>query len=438
MDEEDQIQVGYARRYRPMDFEGYISNYKLKETVYRTLKQSPNVWPQTIELTGNTGCGKTTMARIIVREYMCENRDPDVGACGECTSCEYMEEYIKTGNNEYLMDLEEIDITQKSGKDDIMELMESMQIPPQAGDWKVYYFDEFHQASQAAQSSLLKVIEEPPENVLLIFATTDPEKVKDTIRNRMILKLRVERPKTKELIAHLATICKTEGVVYDVSGLRMICLMSGNVIRDSLNYLEQVVKNQSEATETSISDEFDVVGDEIIHEFIQAYKDRNYLEYISILYTVTEKMSISSFLTALKQYLIRGIYVLNSVDVDGLMPDELKKYKHLFSQFSPSEVATLLANMQKVDRGDPTANLMAFIYTSEDFKSQGIAETTREITYSEDEKVAEGESKARSTNIERIRAAGSEVAEERLAREVVPVSSQDILKSFNPKPVREE
>lgn len=437
VDEEDEMQVGYARRYRPVGFEDYIGNQKVSETSFTTLRRPINEWPQTIALYGNTGCGKTTMARILIREYMCEDRSPETGACGECVSCEYMDEYIKTGNHEYIMDLEEIDITQRSGKDAIMELIDSMRIPPQAGEWKVYYFDEFHQATDAAQSSLLKVIEEPPERVLMLFATTDPEKIKGTIRNRMALTLRIEKPKTDELIKHLANISRNEGVPFDVSGLRMICMLSGNVIRESLNFLEQVVKTRGGATEDSVSEEFDVVGDDTVFTFIEAYQERNYLEYISTLYHVTQKMSMGSFIISLREFLTRGIYVLNSIEVDGLHKDELVRYKKLFSRFEPEDIATLLANMQKVHIGDPVANMMAFIYTEDDFKAKGIDQNaSRGLSYSDEEEVAKSESKVRSKNIESLRSAGSDKAEARLAEEAEVVTSDQILKTFSPKPVR--
>lgn len=435
--EEEDFQGGYARRYRPDTLESYVGNTALKQTVFNTMKKPESQWPQAIMLTGNTGCGKTTMARIIIREYLCEDRQP-TGACGNCAICELMEDYIKKGENDSLLDLREIDIAQNSGKDAIQSLLEDMNIPPQDLKKKIYYFDECHQASSAAQSSLLKPVEEPFEDVLLIFATTDPEKVMPTIRNRMDMRLRIKKPTTKELIAHLATICKTEGIPYDVAGLRMLAMMSGNVIRDALNYLEQVVKSWGGAEEEVVSKEFEVIGDDVIADFFQAYKNRDYLQYISILYNISESMSIESFIQSMKQYLARGIFVLNSVEVDGLTTAEIAKYKDLFSQFSPAEIATLLANVQKVDRGDPTSNLMAFIYTEEDFKSNPETSERGGIAYDDEVDEAEGESKARSVNIEDLRARGSARAEERLVSETEPVSEQSFLEAFKAKPVRKE
>lgn len=437
MDEEIELVGGFARRYRPTTLDGYVGNTKVTQTVSRTLKAEENKWPQVILITGNTGCGKTTVARIIVREYMCEDRDPEKGACGECSSCQIMDEYVKTGQNDATPDIKEIDIGRYSGKEDVGRLLDDMEIPPQSSKWSVYYFDEFHQATSQAQTSMLKVAEEPPEDTLIIMATTDPEKVLGTIRNRAQLKLDIKKPNPKELIAHLATICKKEGYRYDVEGLRQIAVMSGNVIRDALNYLEQVLKNYGDATAGSVADEFEIVGDDILFEFFDAYLKRDYVNYASILYRIEQDFSLTSFLPSLSTFVTNGIYVLNSVDVAVLGPEEISRYQKLFNRFTPSEVATLLANLKKLDKGDVLANFMAFIYTDQDFHTptegtKGYVEQHELPTISE-----KREEKVRSANIERARAAGSARAEGRLVEGLSSADDSDVLTHFQVKPVRE-
>ena len=181
--------LSFARKYRPSTLEGYIGNEKLKETVKRIMASGKK--PQSILLTGNTGCGKTTIARIIESWYICENPGEDGSPCGECLTCCNMKDYIENGNAEMLPDIKEIDVTDKGGKGDMDALIEEIEYPAFGGGWKIYLLDECHAMTMAAATRLLKIVEEPPEKVLVIFCTTDPQKMLETLKNRCQLKLKV-------------------------------------------------------------------------------------------------------------------------------------------------------------------------------------------------------------------------------------------------------
>lgn len=423
-DDEDQLDVGFARRYRPARFEDYIGNTKMKQTIFQRLRYATEgkaSWPQTLMLTGKTGCGKTTMARIIMREYTCENRDPILGACGECPSCEMMDDYIRYGKTDNLYDVYEVDIGDKSRKDEIKSLSEEMTYPG-TGQWKIYLLDEFHMASEGAQTGLLKRIEEPPEGVIIILATTDPEKVLDSIRNRMQLKLVVERPSTKELTAHLATICSTEGVPYDNEGLRVICNRSGNVIRDALNHLEQVVNSRKSAESHEVLDEFDEIGDEVMFKFLQAYKNRDYVAYSTLLYEISNNKSLETFLGTLTSFVLRGIYVINNAQVDGLNTKELGQYKKLFSEFDPGEIAEMLSRLNSMRVGNIEANFLSFIYDTPSTTTVVSAPIVTEGTAPEE--------KLRSTRIRDITESHIKINKRNLENAAQPMNKEDFLKTL--------
>lgn len=359
----------FARKYRPTTIEGYIGNKEVKETVKRYLKKT---MPQTILLMGPSGCGKTTLGRLLAKAYLCEDKTEENEACGECITCQAVDEYIRTGEKDSLPDLYEIVASDNSGKRDVDAMLEQMNYPPMAGDWKVFIIDEIHSLSQNAMERLLKTMEEPPEGVVMICCTTNPEKLLPTILNRCQLKLSITKPSTKEIIELLQKVCLTEGKEYDISGLRMIATRAENVQRDSLNYLEQVLNTRGNAKIDSVSEEFTEVADSIIFDFYKAYIEKDYLRYINVLYKIKTTYTFSQFLSALTNFTVRGIYVLNSIEVEGLSLDELKAYTTLFKKFSIKDLSTILSKLRKLNLGDIETNLIAFIYCDEDDEKEKI------------------------------------------------------------------
>lgn len=415
--------LSFARKYRSTSFDGYVGNSKAKETLRRYLKKSR---PQSILITGDSGCGKTTISRLIVKEYMCEDWSEESGACGVCQTCQYFDEYIQTGVNDTLPDIYEIDSSSKSGKKDVDAMLEGIAYPPMAGDWKAYILDEAHLLSEGAMGRLLKSLEEPPEGILFILCTTDPDKLLDTIKNRCQLTLEIKRPSTAELIVHLQKICENEGKDYDIPGLRMIANRNENVVRDSMNSIETVLTTRGDATLKSVSAEFKEVSENLLFKFYESYLDKDYLSYIGMLYNVKTAYSFESFLTTLTNFTIRGIYILNSVDVDGISEEEVKSYLKLFKRFSPKDLSTVLSSLKKMNVGDIEANFMAFIYCSDSEKDDGdnVHVNLPEIPVSE-------EVTMRNSNIQNIESAKLDKGSSSLKSEMDSVGFSDMMGFFN-------
>lgn len=409
--------ISFARKYRPNTLEKYIGNSEIKETVKRYLKTGR---PQSILLTGNSGCGKTSLARLIAKEYFCEDRDPETGACDECMSCETMNDYIKTGNTEMLTDLYEIDSSDKSGKKDIDAMLESMQYPAMGGDWKVYIVDEVHLLSAGAMGRLLKSLEEPPQGVLMILCTTDPDKLLDTIINRCQLKMEVKKPTTSELVNFLRNVCLEESKDYDIPGLRSLVVRAENVVRDSLNNLERVLNTRGSATYNSVNAEFKEVSEKLIFDFYEAFQKKDYLGYVNVLYQVKTKYDFGQFLISLTNFTTRGIYILNSVDVEGLTVEELKSYMALFKKFSIKDISYILSSLRRMNLGDIEANFMAFIYTDNNDKEEDIP-----VVHVTESTVAE-EKILRNSNLQRLETAKLEEGSKSIKSEMEPVGLKDM------------
>lgn len=360
----DTEKLSMARKYRPTSFARYIGNASLKAEILETLKGGKR--PQVYMFYGSSGCGKTSIARLLAKEYSCLNRDDEKGACGVCDNCRLIDEYITTGVGDMLANIKELNVAKDSGKRDFDDIFEDMTIPTFGDEWKVYIFDECHKASDGLQNRFLKIVEEPPENILIIFCTTNPEEMLETLRNRVNMPLKVEKPKVKELAGLLRYACECEQSDYDNKGLEFIANRSELTIRTSLQNLERVINSQGNATYESAIKVFEEVSETVIINLFRALKSKDVLRFVTILFEIKSKMELSAFLVELSSFVVRGIYTINGIVLDGIADAELKIYRELFGDLGVQKTAYLLKRIQSIDKRNIELELLMFGYSGLD------------------------------------------------------------------------
>ena len=220
------------RRYRPETFAEVIGQDHVTEPLRAALAN--NRVNHAYLFSGPRGCGKTTSARILARALNCE-KAPIADPCGECQSCR---DLARGGPGS--IDVIEIDAASHGGVDDARDLRERAFFAPVASRYKIYIIDEAHMVTTQGFNALLKLVEEPPEHLKFIFATTEPEKVIPTIRSRTHhYPFRLIPPRV--LSDYLAQICQAEGVPIEPAALPLVVRAGAGSARDSLSVLDQLL-----------------------------------------------------------------------------------------------------------------------------------------------------------------------------------------------------
>ena len=292
-----------ARKYRPGDFSGLIGQEALVRTLTNAI--SSGRIAHAFMLTGVRGIGKTTTARIIARALNCVGPDgtggPTIDPCGVCDHCRSIAE-------DRHVDVMEVDAASHTGVDNIRELTDGARYRPVSARYKIYIIDEVHMLSKGAFNALLKTLEEPPEHVKFIFATTEIRKVPVTVLSRC-QRFDLRRVPADRLVDHFRAIAEKENVPAEDEALAIVARAADGSVRDGLSLLDQAMAlGDGGITATQVRDMlgladrtqiFDLFGKVMAGEIAEALDHfaRMYQDGADPVVVITDLMDLTHWLT---------------------------------------------------------------------------------------------------------------------------------------------
>ncbi|TXI18670.1 MAG: DNA polymerase III subunit gamma/tau [Nitrosomonas sp.] len=261
-----------ARKWRPKNFSELTGQEHVVRALTNALAQ--NRLHHAYLLTGTRGVGKTTIARILAKSLNCET-GVTATPCGVCPACQQ----IDSGN---FIDLIELDAASNTQVDNMRELLENAMYAPTSSHYKIYIIDEVHMLSKSAFNAMLKTLEEPPEHVKFILATTDPQKIPVTVLSRC-LQFNLKQIPQQQIADRLEQILLQEKIPSDAASLQLIARAAQGSMRDALSLLDQAIAfGAGKIEETIVRDMLGIVDQGHIFDLLEALAQKNGLRLLAL------------------------------------------------------------------------------------------------------------------------------------------------------------
>ena len=321
-----------ARKWRPNDFSEVVGQEHVVKALSNSLDQ--NKIHQAFVLSGTRGVGKTTIARILAKSLNCE-QGLDSKPCHKCSTC------ISVSEGSF-MDFQEIDAASSRGVDDTKQLLETVMHMPSASRYKVYLLDEVHMLSTQSFNMLLKTLEEPPEHVIFILATTLPEKIPATVLSRC-LQFNLKNLTNRQLNDRLSFILEEEKINYDSNAVEQIARAGRGSLRDSLTITDQAIAFcDGELTDEEVARMLGTLPSDNVFKLIKSIADRDSKSLLNDLNEIG-RLSVDYF--RLMDLVLETLQLLSFAKVSEEVFEELNLKKdeaiELLSLFSEEDLQLL-------------------------------------------------------------------------------------------------
>lgn len=338
-----------ARRYRSETFDQVVGQEQVAQTLKKAI--STGRIAHAYLFCGTRGVGKTSMARILAKALNCESFDqPTTTPCDHCNSCQA----IARGDD---IDVIEIDAASNTGVDNIRDLIENSQYRPARSRMKVYIIDEVHMLSKQAFNALLKTLEEPPEHVKFILATTEPEKVLPTILSRC-QRYDFRNIPTREIAGHLKDICRKENIQADEEALMLVAKSGAGSMRDALSLLDRLLSiGETRLTSDMVERLLGLPKSQLLFDLAQAIASG---DTKAVLHQsdamITASLSPEMLIAALVDHL-RNLLIFNAcggatdlIEVPGLSLAQIKSQAGRFDTATLSQDIIILEELRRTVR----------------------------------------------------------------------------------------
>lgn len=344
-----------ARKYRPMVFDDLVGQKHISETLKKAINSGRVA--HAYLFCGTRGVGKTTSARILAKALNCLN-GPTPNPCGTCSSCRE----IAAGSS---MDVVEIDGASNRGIDDIRTLRETVQYASMSGRYRVFIIDEVHMVTTPAFNALLKTLEEPPPNVVFIFATTEASRIPQTILSRC-QRYDFRRIPLAEIQSQLLGLCKTEGISADVESLFLIARKAEGSMRDALSLLDQVFSFcQNEITLAKVQNILGLVGQEVFERLLSSLAAKDSAACLKIIDDVfASGYDIAEFTAELGEQIrcmmLAKIPGMLSASGAGLSEPSLRFYAEISAHYTDTDLLRMARWVQELAQSVRRSNSPRF------------------------------------------------------------------------------
>ena len=335
--------VVIARRWRPQQFKEIIGQEHVSQTLSNSIAN--NRIAHSYIFTGPRGVGKTTSARILAKALNCE-KGPTPTPCNECASCTG----VTKGSS---LDVLEIDGASNRGIDEIRNLRENIRFTPTQGKYRIYIIDEVHMLTKEAFNALLKTLEEPPEHVIFIFATTEIHKVPATILSRC-QRFDFRRIPLKTIMEHLQKICNGDKIDIQEEALLQIAKKADGSMRDAQSVLDQIISySGNKVTFEDVAKALGVIHQEIYFTISQHVNEQNIKELVLMAKEVFDSgYDLNEFLLGLEEH-FRNILVLRStgsIEFLDVSENYIEQYKETAESFSENDLIAYLQIIAETQR----------------------------------------------------------------------------------------
>jgi DNA polymerase-3 subunit gamma/tau len=318
-----------ARKWRPRSFETLVGQEHVVRALTHALREGR--LHHAYLFTGTRGIGKTTIARILAKSLNCET-GVTPNPCGQCSACTEID-----GGR--FVDLLEVDAATNTKVDEMRQLLENAVYAPTRGRYKVYVIDEVHMLSNAAFNAMLKTLEEPPDHVKFILATTDPQKIPVTVLSRC-LQFNLKQMPQAAIVEHLAKVLSAESVPVETGALRHLARAANGSMRDALSLLDQAIAHGAgRVNEDEVQAMLGTVGNDHVFAIVEALLAGDARRLYDIAKAMEERaLSLDMALAVLCDLMVRlQVIQLAPGALDPTDPD-VEKLRHLAGALHPEFV----------------------------------------------------------------------------------------------------